>query len=442
MNKKVSENPELEFTHKKYIKIGMVCVILGCLFTYFWLIRAELSSAAIAGGVVGVEGNRATVAHLEGGIVEKVLVSEGDMVKAGEPLIELASVAPKAQLAQLELRYFNNLARKERLESQRKGDAQLIFSERLIEAKKRYGSLASVLETQTLLFTSKQESLSSQLAVLDTRLERLVSSEKSYQKQTVKQRKAYNLLEQELSMHEKLLKEGYSSQLQAIELKRGLALLAGDLAEIEGQLQSVSISKAEVKQQMHAVKQEYYSEIESELQDINQRLDEGMEQLTHAKDIADRVTITSPYSGQVVGLSVFSKGDVVRPGEPLMQIVPDEDRLIIEATIKPQDIDDVSLGQKAMVRLAAYNARTTPLFEGIVVNVAADRILEKERESKNPGFKIKVAIEKDAFVDYPEIKLHPGMPAEVYVLIKQRSPMDYLLEPLEIGLLRAFREAS
>ncbi len=431
---------EETFTYKKYIRAGMICVAIGCVMTYFWLIRAQLESAAIAQGIVSVEGNRKTIAHLEGGIVDRVLVQEGELVKEGQTLITLSPVAAKARVGQLELRYFSSLAQQNRLESERHADEEIIFSPEIFEAAKRYPSLNAVMKTQQALFVSRRKMVVSQLQVLTTRLEGAESDSATYHRQLQRQEQAYKFMQEELDMQQKLLKNGYTSKLQAIELKRNLAMLSSDLMQLQGQLDSVENSKAEYQEQMQAVKHQFVSNVESELQDVSQTVDDAQEQLASAKDVFHRLTIVSPHSGRVVGLAVFSHGDVISPGETVMQVVPDNDTLIVEATLKPEDIDLVHQGQRAMIRLSAYNYRTTPMFDGEVLTVAADRLPDEERRDQKQGFKIKVTIKPEQLKEHPDVRLYPGMPAEVYVVKNKRSPMDYLLEPLDIGLLRAFRE--
>ncbi len=153
------------------------------------------------------------------------------------------------------------------------------------------------------------------------------------------------------------------------------------------------------------------------------------------------MTITSPASGQVVGLNVFSKGDVISPGETLMEVVPLNKRLIIEAKVKPEDIDVIRLGQSALVRLSAYSFRTTPPISGEVIHVAADRLLKNRTDTlENDGFTIKVSINSAELDSLSDVQLHPGMPAEVFIQLKSRAPIDYLLEPLSLDIFRAFRE--
>ncbi len=428
------------FTYKKYIKAGLICLIIGGLLTYFWLIKAQLESASIAQGVISVEGNRKTIAHLEGGIVDKVLVHEGDLVQKGQTLIILSPISAQAKVSQLELRYYSGLAQQNRLESERHADEEVIFSPDVFEAAKRYPSLNAVIKTQQALFASRRKMLVSQLQVLTTRLQGAESDGASYARQLQRQEQAYKFMQEELDMQNKLLQNGYTSKLQAIELKRNLAMLSSDLMQLKGQLDSLDNSKEEIKEQMQAVKHQFVSNVESELQDVSQTVDDAQEQLASARDVLHRLTIVSPHSGRVVGLNVFSHGDVISPGETVMQVVPDNDQLIVEATLRPEDIDVVHQGQKASIRLSAYNYRTTPMFDGEVLTVAADRLPDEERRDQKQGFKIKVAIKPEQLKEYPNVKLYPGMPAEVYVLQTKRSPMDYLLEPLDIGLLRAFRE--
>lgn len=432
-------NTTLAIKPIRYILAGLLTLLIGGGFSIYWLWFTNIDAAAIAPGVISVESKRKSIEHYEGGIVETVLVREGDTVAEGDALVELSSIAAETRFTQLQQKFYSNLAQKQRLESERNGATKLLFNEELLDAAEQYPSLASLMKTQRLLFNGRFKLRESELAVLDARLERVASDKRSLAKKLEKERLAYFYLQQESKMHDDLLPEGYTSKLKTLEIQRSKARLSGDLIDLEGQLQNREMALLEIHQQRVSMEHQYISDIEQELQELAKIMDDTVEQLAQAKDVLSRVVLTSPNSGKVVGLNVFNKGDVISPGETLMQVVPENDRLIVEANLKPTDIAAVFKGQKAMVRLSAYNFRSTPPIEGEVIHIAADRITDGSKNQEE-GFTIKVALNPEALADVDNVKLHPGMPAEVYVLLKKRRPIDYLLEPLQLDLYRAFRE--
>ncbi|MCE2594729.1 HlyD family type I secretion periplasmic adaptor subunit [Motilimonas cestriensis] len=431
--------PELSLNPRRYIIAGLLVLLFGGGFSVYWLCFTYLDSAAIAPGTITVEGKRKSIEHFEGGIVERVLVKEGDMVEAGEPLIELSSISAKTRFSQLQQKLYSSLAQKQRLESERNGAETLEFSQDLLVAAESHPALLSVMKTQQLLFSGRQKLMQSELAVLDARLERVASDRVALEQKLKQEKRAFEYLRQEAAMHEELLPAGYTSKLKALEIQRTKARLSGDLMDLEGRLRNREMAQLEIHQQRLSMKHQNISQIEQELQELAKVMDDTVEQLTQAKDVLSRVVLSSPSTGRVVGLSVFNRGDVISPGETLMQVVPENDRLIVEASLKPEDIDVITKGQKAMVRLAAYSFRTTPPIEGEIIHVAADRLVSKDK-SHEEGFVIKVAINPDDLAHLKNVKLHPGMPAEVFVVLNKRRPIDYLLEPLQLDLYRAFRE--
>jgi len=428
------------FNEANYIKVGLFFLFFFVIGVGSWMTFSTLDSAAIAPGTVAVEGQRKTIEHLEGGIVAEVLVKDGDVVEKGEALIKLSSVTASTRFTQLSLKYYSLLAQQQRLESERNNTAQLTFSEDLLNHVAQFPSLAAVLETQRLLFIARNNVKQSQLASIDAQFEAIKSDQITYKQRIKQEEVAFSYLREEVNIHEKLLADGYSSQLQLMELKRTEAVYLSNLLELKGLLQSRNIAAIEIKETKAASSYGYISDIEQQLQEVSKVKDDTLELLIEAQDILSRVVIKSPNAGQVVGLSVFNKGDVISPGEKLLEVVPFNERLIVVAKLKPEDIDVIRVGQSALVRLSAYSFRSTPPVEGKVIHVAADRLLEV-RTGEQEGFTIKVSIEQSALEGLSDVELHPGMPAEVFIKLKSRSPLDYLLAPLSLDLFRAFRES-
>lgn len=427
------------FLTGRYTFFGLVAICLMLIASYITLVDIKLDSASIAYGKVSVEGNRKTVEHLEGGIVESVLVKEGDFIKTGQPLIVLAKTSALANVNQVEMRLLSILAQKERLVGEREGVEELYFTKKLIEASDEYAALKGILRTQRGLFTSRTSSRKSELAALSIRLQKSEIDGFNYAQQLKKEKLARNLLNEELEMHNELLAQGYTSEIKTIELKRNLARISADIIRLQGLQANTNLSVSEIKHQILTFQHDLNSSIESELQDLSRIIEELSAELSYLKDVLSRTTISSPYSGRVVGLKIYSKGDVVVPGEALMNIVPQDERLIVEAVLKPEDIDQVFNGQRTLVRLSAYNIRKVPLISGNIIHIAADRINTAESGVED-GYRIQVGFNIDELSEHPDMELYPGMPAEVLILLTKKAPIEYLLEPLHLGILRAFRE--
>lgn len=429
-----------QFTDKHYIRLGVMMLLVLLTSSTYWFFNSELNSAAIAPGIVSVEGQRKAVEHLEGGIVESVLVNEGELVSENQPLIKLSSVAAKTHFTQLNLKYFSLLAESERLISERNQHKTVNYSQELLAASSIYPTLAEVLDTQTYLFQARNKLRTSKLASIDTKVKSIITEQQVLREKIAQESLALSFLEKELNMNNTLLKGGYSSQLRVYELQRTQAQFNANLIELNGRLQNSLLALKQTEEEKAALEYQYTSEIGQALQSTNKSKSDIVEQLQQAQDVLSRVVIKSPTSGRVVGLKVFNRGDVISPGETLLEVVPSDERMIILASIKPEDIDVVQTGQNVLVRLSAYNFRTTPPLKGKVIHVAADRLLDTNERFNVSGFKIKVSIDSEELARVNKVTLHPGMPAEVYIQLNVRTPVDYLLEPLSLDIFRAFRE--
>lgn len=428
------------FNDKNYFKAGLFFLFVFAGGFGYWMCFTQLDSAAIAPGIISVEGQRKTVEHFEGGIVEQVVVQDGDIVTVNQPLIRLSSVTARTRFTQLNLKYFGLLAQLQRLQHERANKKELIFNNELLNAVSTYPALVSVLETQRFLFQARLNLRTTQLSTLDTKLVGISEDKKMLQGKVEQEKLALSFLEKEIIMNDALLKDGYASKLKTYELKRTHAQYSSTIIDLKGSIQNKTISTLEAQKDKMAIVFQYISDVEQELQEVTKVKDDTLELLVQAEDVLSRVVIKSPHAGQVVGLSIFGKGDVISPGETLLEVVPLDERLIIIATLKPEDIDVIKVGQEAVVRLSAYSFRTTPPIKGKVIHVDADR-LKGKNGIENEGFTIKISIDKQDLDNLTDVKLHPGMPAEVYINLKSRTPIDYLLEPLSLDLFRAFRES-
>lgn len=432
---------KLIVSNDKLINRAAIFLLLGLVIFITWSCVVTIDSASVSSGMVVVESNRKSIEHLEGGIVSDVYVKEGQRVKVGDPLLKLSDISYRNRLRQAQLTYISEQLNYQSLKAERDQLAEFepkidpyMFPSLSLE-------ISTLINSQHSQFASNVQMKQKELDMLDSRLakaNKLVISLKSRLEQQIL---AQTFLADEIEMHNKLLKDGYTSRLRVLELKRSEVLLNSDILSIQSELDAALSSIAELSQQKAAIEGRNRSNLEKSLADSRNRILTLESELRTAQDRQDRTVLKSPSNGIVLGLKVNSTGEVVQPGESLMEIIPNHDSLIIESLIAPRDIDAVRLGLKAQVRLSAYNSRVTPVMHGEVVYVDADRTVVNEGANTVSGYKIKIRLNKEELASQSEIKLYPGMPADVYVLLKSKHPIDYFIEPLTDSLFKAFRES-
>ncbi|MDP2573392.1 MULTISPECIES: HlyD family type I secretion periplasmic adaptor subunit [Vibrio] len=435
----MNDSTQLMTDNNRLIKRATIFLFLSLGLFAAWTWFAKLDSAAIASGIVIVESKRKSIEHLEGGIVAQVYVREGQKVEKGAPLIKISDITFQSRLKQTQLTWISRQIEYQRLLAERDNLSRYVPS---ID-KEQFPHLALEIDTlianQRSLFTSRMDMRMKELDIVDSRLKQ-TRNRRSFSSQMLAQRKqALGFLNDEIEMHDQLLAEGFTSRLKVLELKRSEVLLVSDIISVQSELDGQILSLSELDQQKSAIQQRNRSEVETQIAEVRNALITLEAELNLAKDVQARTVVKSPASGVVLGLKVNAAGEVVGAGESLMEIVPDNDSLIVEAIINPNDIDVVRVGQQALIRLSAFNFRTTPPVQGEVVYIDADRTNSDGEELS--GFKVKVKLNSQEISNNPDLELYPGMPAEVYVLLEEKRPLDYLLEPLKVSLLRAFRES-
>ncbi|CCO46605.1 putative Type I secretion membrane fusion protein, HlyD [Vibrio nigripulchritudo SOn1] len=425
--------------NNRLIRRALVFLVVSLGFFATWTWFAKLDSAAIASGIVIVESKRKSIEHLEGGIVADVYVREGQQVEKGAPLIKISDITFQSRLKQIQLTWISRQIEYQRLLAERGNLDRFVpnldkdlFPHLVLE-------IETLIANQQSLFASRVDMRNKELDIVDSRLKQ-TKNRRAFSSQMLAQRKqALEFLNDEIEMHDQLLADGFTSRLKVLELKRSEVLLVSDIISVQAELDGQILSVSELEQQKSAIQQRNRSEVETKIAEVRNALISLEAELKLASDVQARTVVKSPVSGVVLGLQVNTSGEVVGAGESLMEIVPDNDSLIVEAIINPTDIDVVRIGQQALIRLSAFNFRTTPPVHGEVVYIDADRIESNGEEVS--GFKVKVKLNQDEISKNPDLELYPGMPAEVYVLLEEKRPLDYLLEPLKVSLLRAFRES-
>ena len=413
---------------------------MGLFFAIFclWAALAPLSSAAIAPGVLRTEGGgRKAIQHLEGGIIRTIHVREGQRVKAGQTLITLDDTQTGARHAALRAQEDALLAQNARLSAERDGLSRVIYPAELM-ARAGDPAVRQIMAAQDMLFTSRRNALASQVAILRQRIGQLQSEAGSYSAQLGSVASQERLLDEEVVGVKDLLNKGLERKARLLALQRQLAAAGGQRGALNANIARTRQGVAETDSQIAFVRRQQLTEIASDQRNVEMQLAELRQQLTASRDVSERRLLTAPVDGTVVNLRKVTSGGVVAPGETVVEIVPSNETIVIMARIKPNDIDDVHPGQPAEARLTPYKARVVPLVRGTVEMVSADA--KYEEATGMVYYEAEMRMDARQLAAIPGVKLIPGMPAEVFIKLGERSMFSYLVQPLVDSFNRAWRE--
>ena len=414
--------------------VGVIALFFGGFG--LWSTLAPLESAAIAQGVLSVSGKRKTVQHLEGGIVADILVTEGDEVAAGQTLVVLDDTRAHATVSDLEGKYRSAAALEARLAAERDGLPEIRYPEWLREAVAEEGG-GDLLATQDRIFEARARSLANRTSIHDQRIAQLREEIIGLTEEVEAQDRQIDLLAEESTALRVLVEKNMEGKTRLLALERRAAELAGRRARNRALIARVEQRIGETRLTIAELGNQRLNEVVAELHEVEERMSELRERILAARDVLSRTRITAPVAGTVVDLRIFTRGGVIGRGQPLMDIVPAGEKLVIEAYVNPTDIDTVSPSLPAQVRLTAFSHLTTPTLSGTVLQVSADRLVDEQ--TGMPYYEAEVALDPGQ-PELVELNLQPGMPAEVMIVTGQRTAMDYLLKPIVASLGRALRE--
>ncbi|WP_163263987.1 HlyD family type I secretion periplasmic adaptor subunit [Chelativorans alearense] len=417
--------------------VGLASTLLFVFGFGAWASLAPLSGAAIAPGVVAAGGQNQRVQHLEGGIIDKILVREGDRVNAGQPLFELDGTSARAQYNRLQKQLVALMARAERLAAEWDGADSLIFPESLEEMASSEGE-DGVLAEQKTEFDTRLARHRQELFILNQRISALKDQIEGMAAQQVAVERQLEIVRDEAERKKGLLDKGLTDRSEYTALLRSEADLLGQLGQTKASILTSRTQIAEAEEQIARLKTQRVEAAVSELNDVRVEIADAQEQRRAAKAVLDRVVIRAPSDGIIVKMAYNSRGSVVRPGDPLLELLPTATDLVIEARVSPQDVDVVKIGQEARLRFSALNARTTPTVDATVIYLSADRLVNPDNEQAYYTARLRMT---DALP--PEITLeqiYPGMPVETYINTSERTFFEYLAKPVIDSFSRAFRE--
>ena len=401
---------------------GYSVVGLFLFVTVAWAAFAPIESAAIAPGVVQVEGNTKPIQHLEGGRVSKILVALGESVIAGQPLLLLDAKKDRAEKEILQGRIFNLVARVTRLKSERDGLAAPAYPEEIVDVSASDSRAANAAASENSLFYAR-------LAALNGEKEVITSQIDGFTAVAISKQQVVDSLRSEIADLQALLEEGYADKTRLRQLERSSANALGELADLQVKIKESSLKIVQLEKR-------FKTEVVNELTQVEEGLYDLRQQYAAVNDRVVRATVAAPIPGVVLSIKPNTVGAVVSPGETVMEIVPQIESLVVEARVDPLDIDRVSLGQEAEVRFAVF--KDAFLISGRLAKLSADRMIDANTDTPYYRAEIELVTEDLALLD--GMSLVPGMPAEVLIKTGERTMLGYLTSPLRRIFSRSLRE--
>jgi HlyD family secretion protein len=421
----------------RHMLAGLVIVIVLAGGVGGWAGTMTLSGALIAQGSVVVDSNVKKVQHPTGGIVGQLNVRDGDHVKQGDIVVRLDDTVTRANLAIVTKGLDELYARKARLESERDGVSSVKFPPDLL-ARANDPDIASILDGERKLFELRSNARTGQKAQLRQRVEQLNEEVRGLKAQGISKDKETKLINREKDGVYDLWKQKLVPLTKLTELERAAARLEGESGQLIAQAAQVAGKISETELQIIQVDRDLSSEVAKETREIDGKIGEFVERKVTAEDQLKRVDIRAPQNGMVFQSNVHTVGGVITAGDAIMLIVPDADNLTVEAKVNPQDIDQVRPGQTALLRMSAFNQRTTPEIYGKVTRISADA--STDQRTGTTYYTIRISMAPDEVAKLGEVKLVPGMPVEAFVQTDERTMISYLVKPLHDQLMRMFRE--
>jgi HlyD family secretion protein len=447
MNTLLADNPHAQFVTRQaspdlvsvrsYIYLGCALLVLLVGGIGGWAMTTDLAGAVMAPGTVVVSSNVKKIQHPTGGVIGTIYVKNGDRVRAGDPLLRLDETVTKANVDLITKQLDELRGQEARLTAERDDSDHVTFPDDL-SSRSAATNVAQILSGEQALFNKRTSALHAQLQQLGERVSGLNEEISGTTAQVAAKTKEIDLINKELASLAGLEAQQLVTTSKMMALRREAARLEGERAELNANIGQSKQKIAEIKVQRLALENQAKSDVVKELRDVQGKISELSERRVAAADQLKRVALISPVNGIVDQLSVFTIGGVINAGEQVMVIVPDDDKLVIEARITQRDIEQAHANQAATIRMTAFDQRTTPTVEGNLTTIAAD--VSRDPQTGSSYFLARVAIPEPELKKLGDHKLIAGMPVEVQIKTASRTALSYLLKPLSDQFAQAFKE--
>ena len=434
---KIEENEVIDPLKDRGMWIGGSVVTGALLIFILWGSLAPLAQGVVAEGVVEVAGENKTIQHLEGGIVKELFVREGDTVTAGQVLLVLDDTKPRAEQDLLESRYYGALAEIDRLKAELYSRDELAFSKEF-EPLRGDPRIEEIILSQVDLFKERRTQHFGEIEILEGRVEQLGEQINGLTARRDAARQEQELLEQEVATLTDLAERQLESGQELTQRRLDLAKTRGQVGQISAEIAEARLGVLEARQKIIQIKNDYRTELSADLTDAHNLSFESGDRLVAVRDQVARTRILAPQEGRVINMQVHTVGGVVPAGQPIMNIVPEDDMLIVEARVRPTDVDNVNVGQEARLRITPFKQRATPELKGVVILVSAD-ILTNE-QTQEQYYVARISISDEEYAKLGDKDIRPGFPVSVTFSGGKRTMLAYLADPITDAIRRGMKE--
>ena len=429
--------PKASSNYMGPVYFGLAVIFLTFGVAGGWAAIAPLDSAVVAPGVIAVDNNRKTVQHLEGGIVSEILVKDGDRVEEGTVLFRLDTTQASASDKLVRQQMHSAQVLEARLLAERDGLPKIELPEAIMAVREEAPVAQAILD-ETKQFLERKASLDGQTAILRSRIDQAGTRVDGLETEVASLREQIELIDRELSSVRELFRRKLVSQGRLLALERERAQLDGQVGRTIADITTARETITESELQIAQLRQERVEETSQQISDVRRNINELRERIVVSADILKRTAIVAPRSGQVINLKVFTVGQVIRAGDTLLEIVPDDEGLVINAQVSPLDIDAVAPGMEAEIRFSAFKSRGIPIITGAIREISPDRLIDEQ--TRQPYFLARIHV---ADADIPEDlkgRLTPGMPGDIIFPTGERTVLQYLTSPMQDAFHKAFTE--
>lgn len=423
----------------KHVIFGIFLFVVSFGGFGYWAFNAPLAAAVIAQGSFVATGRNKIIQHLEGGIISEILIKEGDIVEAGQPLLILDETAALATERELHLRQVRLEVMEARLLAEQSGSEEMKIPEHIEEMRADF-DVASMLDAQEITFAAALQQLNNDIALLEQSKRSLAARKAGYEVQLKATEAQLEILKEDLDGKTTLLGSGLIRKTEVNAIRRTIAEAEGQIGRLKAEITEIEEVTKRYSAQISQTRSERKTAALDELQIVQAELESTREQMRRAENILRRSQLVAPVSGTVVTLHYHTAGGVVESGKAIAEILPSGEPLIIEVSIPRTEVDVVHKGQQATVRLTALNSRTTPILQGDVFYVSADAIVDKRMEVPQEVYIARVSVPASQLERVRGFTPTPGMPAEIMIQTEERTFFEYLVKPISDSMNRAFRE--
>lgn len=406
-----------------------------------WAATAPLDSAVVASGKITVAGKRKVVQHLEGGVIRKLAVRDGDHVQDGDVLIEFDPTRGQTRLAIARTGYLSALAAEARLVAERDGKSTVDFPSELTSdtpPDAEAAEAAEVVRSQLQIFSTRKQEFEGQSSILNSRISRLTEEIRGYSAEKAAAERQAAMAREELTVLEDLFRRKHTTRNRVLAGQREVYQLEGQMGRLSAQIAAAEKEIGETRLNIVQTQNKFMAEVAAELKTTQSRVLELREQYFASQRELERTVLRAPASGTIFGSQVHTIGGVARPGETLLEIVPDHDELVVEVRLRVQDIDNVAVGQTTEVRFSGLKQRTAPAAQGLLSFVSADAF--SDPREMHPYFLAYIQVKREQLEQLQSFRLQPGMPCEALIKTGERTAWTYLTQPLVESFRRAWRE--